>query len=417
MATKKQSGTKKGGARSAAPASRSDRHHKLVGIGSIVVGVVLLAYLAYAVVFYFADPTDGFTKFWTSIFYYPAANVFVPGYIGWFLLSLLVPLIVAGGLFKLAYFGIKGKPLSKGRLALVAVALLIAAALQYVVPPVANSTVSYFQYISRVDALKQFQDKQSQLQQGAEQPSDAELKAGALQQLVLANVIEQEATKQGVRVSSKEVNDFYKNQAERSQGEANLKKQLKELLGWTPEQFKQEIRLRLLQEKLNTKLASDEGVNKERKEKAEQLLDRVKKGEDFATVAKDSDDAASASTEAITLKKGESDPTVEAEAFKLDAGQVSGIITTSQGYIILKVEEKVNENEVKVRVMTVRTQSLNEFLPEELKKTKVSVYVHNLVWDKSLYSVQPKDGGNAPDAAATNSPAPVTTEAAAPAAQ
>lgn len=417
MATKKQSGTKKDGARSASSASRSDRHHKLIGIGSIVIGFILLAYLVYAVIFYFADPTDGFTKFWTSIFYYPAANVFVPGYIGWFLLSVLVPLIVAGGLFKIAYFGIKGKPLGKGRLALVGIALIIAAALQYVVPPVANSTVSYFQYISRVDALKQFQDKQSQLQQGAQKPSDEELKAGALQQLILANVIEQEGTKRGVRVSSKEVNDFYKNQAERSQGEANLKKQLKELLGWTPEQFKQEIRLRLLQEKLNQKLSSDEGANKERKQKAEQLLNRVKQGEDFATVAKDSDDASAASTDAIPLKRGESDPTVEAEAFKLSPGQVSGIINTPQGYLILKVEEKANDNELKVRVITIRTQSLNEFLPAELKGTKVSVYVHGLVWDKTLYSVQPKNAKNQPDAAATNSPTPLSTAQAAPPAQ
>ncbi|MSU76222.1 hypothetical protein EXS54_01995 [Patescibacteria group bacterium] len=417
MTAKKQSGTAK--PETASKASSTNRvHSKVLGIGSIVLGVVLLAYLAYAVALYFTDLTDGFTHFWTAIFYYPAANVFVPGYLGWFLLSVLPPLLVALCLGKILFYGLKGKKLHTKNLVAIGVVLVAAAIGQYYLPPVANSTVSYYQYISRVDALTKFQDKQSQLQQGAQKPSEEELKAGALQQLVLANVVEQEATKQGVKVSSKEINEFYKSQAERSQGEANLKKQLKELLGWSPQQFKQEIKLRLLQEKLNTKLAGDSSVNKERKAKAEALLKRVSGGEDFAVVAKDSDDpTAAAGGDQGTVKRGESDPAIEAEAFKLQPGQTSGIIKTQQGYVILKVTEKVSADEVKLNMITVRTQSLNEYLPNELKKTKVTVYVHGLIWDKNLYAVQPKNPPKQAQPTATSSAIPAASDTTAPAAQ
>ena len=387
------------------------------GVGTIALGVVLLAYLVYAVVLYFNDLTDGFTQVWTNLFYYPASTILVPDYLGWFFLALLLPVLVTLAFAVPLYHVIKHGRVERRRLIAAGVLLAIVSVAQFFVPPVADSTVSYGQYVDRVGALKKFQDRQAELQPGVQKPTDAELHAGALQQLILASVIEQEATKYNVSVSSKEINDFYNSQAERSQGKENLEKQLKELLGWTPDQFKQEVRLRLLQEKLNQKLGSDEEVNKDRKEKADKFLERVKNGEDFATVAKESDDpTASAGGDQGTVKRGELDPAVEEVAFNLNVGQVSEVIKTDQGYVIVKVTEKPSNDEIKISQISVRTQSLTEFLPDELKKTRISIFVHGLVWDNSLFAVQPKDPQDVPDPAATATPA-AGDAAATPAAQ
>jgi parvulin-like peptidyl-prolyl isomerase len=377
-----------------------------IGIGWIAVGVVLLAYLAYAVTLYFTDLTDGFTRFWTTIFYYPAASVLTPGYLGWFLLSLLPPLLVFLGLGKLVFHGVKGKALTQKKLVLAGGLLLAGALGQIWLPPVSDASVGYGEYLNRLNALQQFQTKRQELQPGQTAPVE-ELKTQGLSQLITqGDIIRQIATKLGVSVSQKEVDDFYKQMAERNQGEANLKKQLKEFLGWSPAEFKAEIRLRLLQEKINEKLAKDDKINKDRKEKAEGFLKRVKAGEDFATVAKESDDpTAAAGGDQGVVKKGEIDPAIETEAFKLEAGKTSDIIKTDRGYVIIQVYEKPAPDQLKVRQITVRTKSLNEYVPDELKKTKVSIYVKNLYWDKNLYAVQSKKQSNQPAPTGTESPA------------
>ena len=368
-----------------------------IGVLAIALGVVLLAYIAYGVALQFSDLTDGFTKFWTTIFYYPAATVLTKGYLGWTLLSLLLPLVILLVLAKLIWYGTKGKKLSKQRLIAMGVVLLVAIVAQLWVPPVSSLGVGYGEYVTRVNALNNLQQKQQQLQQqGQQQPSASEIHANALQQLVQGDVIRQVAVKLNVKVSGKEVNDFYKQMADQNQGEGNLKKQLKELLGWTPQQFKQEIKLRLLQEKIGNKLSADKNLNKDRKQKAEDYLKQLQGGKDFAAVAKEASAGQlgldqAAADQPVTIKQGESDPKIEEFAFKANPGDLSGIIQTQTGFVIVKVVEKTSATEVKILQVAVPTLSVNEYFSEQLKDTKVNVYVRGLTWNKTLYTVQPKD--------------------------
>jgi parvulin-like peptidyl-prolyl isomerase len=396
---------------------------KWIGILAIIGGVILLAYIVYGVVLHFANLTDGFTKFWTTIFFYPAATILTKDYWGWALLSLLLPLVVLLALAKLVYLGIKKKKLDRTRFIIVTVALLVMIVAQFWIPPVSNLSVGYSEYITRVDALNNLQAQQQQLQQGQQKPSKSEISASALQQLVQGDVIRQVAVKLDVNVSSKEVNDFYKQMADQNQGEANLKKQLHDLLGWTPAQFKQEIKLRLMQEKISNKLASDKELNKANMQKAQDYLKQLQSGKDFTEVAKESSSGVaidpSTAGQAVTIKKGEADPKVEAFAFKANPGELSGILETQSGYVIAKVVEKPSADEVKIQQIIIPTLSINEYFSTQLKDTKVNIYVHDLVWNKLLYTVQPKNQKNQPQPSViqTGSPAaaPQTTEA--PAAQ
>ena len=80
-------------------------------------------------------------------------------------------------------------------------------------------------------------------------------------------------------------------------------------------------------------------------QRAEMLLARVKKGEDFARLAKDysMDNTASNGGEVGLTPKGALAPEYEAAAFALPVGGVSGVVRSQVGYHIIKVVEKKKE--------------------------------------------------------------------------
>lgn len=90
----------------------------------------------------------------------------------------------------------------------------------------------------------------------------------------------------------------------------------------------------------------DKNATKEDKEKAQKkakdIQKRIKKGEDFATVAKEVSDCPSKANggDLNYFAKGKMDPTFENAAFALSPGQVSDIVETQFGYHIIKLTDK-----------------------------------------------------------------------------
>ncbi len=78
------------------------------------------------------------------------------------------------------------------------------------------------------------------------------------------------------------------------------------------------------------------------KQKAEQLLARVKGGEDFATIAKQftEDGSRDQGGDLEWFTKGKMDPTFEQVAFALQKGQTSDLIKTRFGYHIIKLDDR-----------------------------------------------------------------------------
>ncbi len=77
--------------------------------------------------------------------------------------------------------------------------------------------------------------------------------------------------------------------------------------------------------------------------KAEALLTRLNKGEDFAKLAKlESDDAGSAAAggDIGFVPKGSTDANFEATAYALPTGQISSVIQTDFGFHILRVDQR-----------------------------------------------------------------------------
>ncbi|MCC3869185.1 peptidylprolyl isomerase [Terrisporobacter mayombei] len=113
---------------------------------------------------------------------------------------------------------------------------------------------------------------------------------------------------------------------------------------------------------------------KEAKKKAEEALAKVKAGEDFAKVAKEysQDSSASNGGDLGSFGKGQMVPEFEKAAFNMKKGEISDIVETQYGYHIIKITDRVDKQEtyddVKDKIKTtLASEKYTEYV-EKLKK-------------------------------------------------
>jgi parvulin-like peptidyl-prolyl isomerase len=119
----------------------------------------------------------------------------------------------------------------------------------------------------------------------------------------------------------------------------------------------------------------------EARKKAASILERIQKGEDFATLAKENSDDPGSKTSGGDLgyfAKGKMVPEFEAAAFSLKPGQVSGLVETKYGFHIIRVEDvrQLAATDAKVRQqMTdkLKNDAVEKRIDEIVKNSKVSV--------------------------------------------
>ncbi len=140
-----------------------------------------------------------------------------------------------------------------------------------------------------------------------------------------------------------------------------------------------------------------EGASAEQDRVAEQraqaILARVKKNEDFAKLAKENsmDESASKGGDLGLVSKGNLDPEYEKVAFSLPVGGVSDPVRTRAGYHIIKVTDKKKEGIADIE--DVR-ESLTEYLRNEKTNAEVQKMVEGLKTAAKieiLIAAQPSD--------------------------
>lgn len=110
------------------------------------------------------------------------------------------------------------------------------------------------------------------------------------------------------------------------------------------------------------------------KKKAEDLLQKLKKGEDFAKLAWDNSDDASRvkGGDLGEVHRGRLEPDVENPAFALKKGELSGIVTSLYGYHILKAVDKLPPRQLKF-------EEIKDKLKKELEDKDGARRLANLV--------------------------------------
>jgi foldase protein PrsA len=239
------------------------------------------------------------------------------------------------------------------------------------------NTSTYGEYLFELTSVKKFYQSQGQdLNSEEGKQRLVELKQELLKQMEDNQIIKQEAAKERITVTSKEVDEEYNKLVENAGGPDKVKETLQNLYGWTIADFKEKVRFSLVQKKLADKISNDPNRNGTAKAKAEDLLNQIKNGADFAEIAKANSEDSSASNggDLGFVEKGQTVPEFEEEAFKLENGQVSGIVKTQYGFHIIKVTEK-QEDKVKVSHILIKGVDLESWLEEQRNKAKLSRYL------------------------------------------
>lgn len=118
-------------------------------------------------------------------------------------------------------------------------------------------------------------------------------------------------------------------------------------------------------------------------QKAEEILEKVKKGADFAVLAKASSACPSASKggDLGYFEKGQMTPTFEEAAFDLNVGDISDIVETEYGYHIIKVTDHKDAG-------TIPYEEAEEKIIEQLNKNKqvelTNEYIKSLKADADI---------------------------------
>jgi len=233
--------------------------------------------------------------------------------------------------------------------------------------------ITYYDWERQVEALQNFYQKQLDQNPKFEFPTKNQTYQHVLDRMIEQKLIEQLALDYQVNISQEEINNQILEITEEIGGEDALSDQLKELYNWTIEDFKKEIiRPFLIKDKLSLAITLDDRINSEARSKAEEILKMIKNKEDtFEEIAKKySEDATAVNGGNLGyFSLGQMVPEFEKVAFALQPGEVSDIVKTRFGYHIIKVEEKLtneegNVTQIGAKHILIRSKSLEEYLEE-----------------------------------------------------
>ncbi len=241
--------------------------------------------------------------------------------------------------------------------------------------------VYYYDYIEQVGMVKRYESEYKGMDFATDEGKERldVIKTKVMTSLINDALIRAEAKKDKVVLSSKEIDEAFASFIESNGGSETFDKLLKDYYDITSNRFKKDIyKKSLLAQKLNEKFSTDESLNVDAKNKAEEILVRVKNGEDFATLAKEfSEDTANAASggDLGLFGKGTMLQEFEDVAFALQAGQVSDkVVKTIFGYHIIKVTE-VSGEQIRASHILIKTKDLDTWLADALQDAKINIWL------------------------------------------
>lgn len=183
---------------------------------------------------------------------------------------------------------------------------------------------------------------------------------------VLANILIKEEVLDKISVSEEQAKNYY---------EKHLA------------QFKIPEKARVRHIMIKVDKSAPDDVKKKAREKAEEVLKKIKAGEDFAKLAMDYSDDPGSKAKGGDLgffEKGKMFKAFDEAAFKLNPGEVSDIVETAYGFHIIKLDEKKKEEiqpyeSVKDKVMTmakdeIKAEKMKEYLSQVMKQADIKIF-------------------------------------------
>lgn len=247
--------------------------------------------------------------------------------------------------------------------------------------PVARTGGQFVAYENYLFELRHYTHYyETQLKVNFENGKDREqlnqFKKRALDKIITDAYVKQLAAQHGISVSEQEVNDqitIVRNQNRLGSSERVFEDVIKDYWGWTVDDFKRSLRTTLLAQKVVAKLDT------EATKKAEAALAELNAGADFAAVAKKySEDPSKENGGELGFAVDRTSKEVSAQAtdalFKLQPGQITGIVNTGYTLEILKNIE-TNGDKVRAARIVINFKSIDTFVNDLKEKQKYTQYI------------------------------------------
>lgn len=227
-------------------------------------------------------------------------------------------------------------------------------------------------YYKQLNYIKQFSEKTKQ-----PLPDKNGLRKQIIDQLLENRLLSFQAVKNGVRVSSKDIDDAYQKIIDESGGEANVQKVLRELYGMNEKEFKNLLKQQVIKEKFQNEAIAQVKVfhilNKD-EAKANEVANKARSGEDWNSLAK-------TYSEDVKTRDNGGDlgwiargnlvidnlqvPEFENAAFKANKGEIFGPVKTQAGFQVGKLDDKKGKIQ----------ESYSSWLENLKKKTKIFILI------------------------------------------
>ena len=295
------------------------------------------------------------------------------------LIGLVVALVVLGagavlimtlGIYKLGWEG--------------PAAQVITRTFPYPAAVVNGKSIRYSDFLEDVATLHRFFDGQAASGAPAEAlPDESEIRKNALDRLVFNVVLQEVADERGVVVTEEDLDAELAKLTAQSGGEEKIAAEIESLYGWSIEEFKGKVIWSfVMQNKVAESLRTDEELVAAAMAEAQQVLDELEAGGDFAELAmQHSDDQATAAVggDLGSFGRGIMVPEFETAAFALEEGEISDIVETPYGYHIIRVDSVEKEGDEVTSVtashILIMPANADTYLADRIDSADVVTYV------------------------------------------
>ena len=281
--------------------------------------------------------------------------------------------------------------------------LAVAKALNFPAVKVGNDKISYIAYMEDLKAIHIMRDyDKTQRDAGAapDRSPGADLTEEQMTDQVLwrlANnlLVNNAAKKYAVTIADDDIKNLKAQMLQQFKDEAAADQELTKRYGWNMNVYEQKVmRPFILQTKLAQKIKDDPKIKEDLRIKAEQVLEEVKNGGDFAALAKqhNTDSTGERGGDLGWFGKGEMVPEFEKAAYSLKKGEAYPTLVESvYGYHIIKLDDRkiekvknaqgktVNAEQVRASQILFRFPDLLSYLDRAAKDGNIRLYikVHN----------------------------------------
>lgn len=224
-------------------------------------------------------------------------------------------------------------------------ALTTAGVFNIPVAEVNGEKVPYTEYVDNINAMKTFYDTEAE---ATTRPSDAEMSDYILSRLLVNQLVAQVAREYNVSLSQEDIDTVVETKLLTSfENREKAEEEIMRRYGWTLDEFVQNIVVPTeLEQKLSVaylESVKDPSEKEAVKSAAQSVLDRIKGGESFETLAKEfgSDSSAESGGDLGWFGKGVMVPAFETAVFALKKGELAeNLVETEFGYHIVRLDDR-----------------------------------------------------------------------------